>query len=109
HLQHLVQVQGKANSYHLATQRGRSAELAWIPEAYARLGVDGTRDRLVEKYLAARSTPWTWRDAAGPMLGVVGFLAAAGTAVGLWNRALRRQVWERTAELRASLQDKDAL
>ena len=108
-IQGLVEVQGEANSYYLATQRGRGAELAWIPEGYARLGTDGTRDRLVEKYLAARPSPWAWRDVAGPIFVVAGFLAAAATAVGLWNRALRRRVWQRTAELRASLQDKDAL
>src|SRR5262249_20514657 len=51
-LRGLVEVQAKANSYHLAARKGRAQELDWIPIAYARLGTDGTRDRLVEKHLA---------------------------------------------------------
>jgi two-component system sensor histidine kinase EvgS len=108
-LRGLVEIQGRANSYHLATQRGRRAELGWIPATYEQLGTDGTRDRLVEKYLAARPPTWGWRDLAGPLAGFVSLFAAGAAAVALWNRALRRQVLESTVELRASLQEKEAL
>jgi len=105
----LVEIQARANSYHLAARRGRSAELAWIPATYERLGADGTRDRLVEKHLALHPPPWGWRDAAWPIAGFAGLFAVGAAAVALWNRALRREVWQRTAELRASLQEKDTL
>jgi PAS domain S-box-containing protein len=101
-IHNLVEVQGRANSYHLAARKGRAQELAWIPEAYARLGIDGTRDRLVERYLAIRPVPWNWRRFAWPLAGMIALFASGAAGVALWNRALVRQVGERTKELRGS-------
>ncbi len=109
HIRGLVEIQARANSYHLAARKGRAQELAWIPATYAQLGRDGTRDRLVEKYLAIRPVPWGWRDIAWPLAVVAALLGSGAAAVTLWNRALRRQVGEQTAELRGLLSDKDTL
>ena len=105
----LFEVQAKANSYHLAARKGRAQELAWIPVVYTRLGADGTRDRLVEKYLAFRPPPWNWRRFAWPAAGVFALLGGVAAGIVLWNRALRREVGQRTAELRGLLQEKEAL
>ncbi len=101
-IHNLVEIQARSNSYHLAARKGRAEELAWIPQAYARLGTDGTRDRLVERYLAIRPVPWNWRTLAWPLAGFLAVLASGAAAVTLWNRALVRQVGERTKELRKS-------
>src|SRR5262245_57145698 len=85
----LTEVQARANSYHLASQKGRANELAWIPLAYSRLGADGTRDRLVEKHLAIRPTPRNWRAIVWPFAFVVALLGSGAAAVTLWNRTLR--------------------
>jgi PAS domain S-box-containing protein len=108
-LRGLVEVQAKGNSYHLAARKGRARELDWIPIAYARLGADGTRDRLVEKHLAIRQTPRNWRVFAWPLAVVALILGGGALGVTLWNRMLRREVGERTAELRALLREKDFL
>jgi PAS domain S-box-containing protein len=108
-IQDLVEVHARANSYHLATQKGGAVELDWIPIAYSRLGTDGTRDRLVEKYLALRPPPRNWRTFAWPLAAIVTLLGGGAAGVVLWNRTLRRQVGQRTAELRGLLQEKDKL
>src|SRR5262245_3568828 len=75
-LRGLTEVHAKANSYHLASQKGRANELAWIPIAYARLGEDGTRDRLVEKHLALRPSPRNWGAIVWPFALVVALLGS---------------------------------
>jgi PAS domain S-box-containing protein len=105
----LVEVHARANSYHLAARKGQGEALAWIRVAYASLGADGTRDRLVEKYLAIRPVPWNWRQFTWPLAGLLALLGSGAAGVALWNRALRRQVGESTAELRGLLQEKETL
>jgi PAS domain S-box-containing protein len=89
--------------------RGRGPSFSWVGGALNRLHETGQFNHLVERHLVIAPGPATWRDFALPLAVVLAAAVAVGAAALLWNRALRRQVRARTAELALSLGEKEGL
>jgi signal transduction histidine kinase/DNA-binding response OmpR family regulator/HPt (histidine-containing phosphotransfer) domain-containing protein len=94
--------------YHLATQKGRAGEMAWVSQGLSRLNASGEFASLVERHLIVER-PSPWRDYMGMLATVLGAVGLVGIAALAWNHALRRQVQSRTHELAEALREQERL
>jgi signal transduction histidine kinase/DNA-binding response OmpR family regulator len=95
--------------YHLVTQKGRSAEMAWVAQSLASLKQSGQLARLVEQHLTAGRSGSHLRDYALVLTAVVLVFGLVGVAAVAWTHTLRRQVQVRTHELAEALREQERL
>jgi PAS domain S-box-containing protein len=81
--------------FHRAVRRGREPLLAFVEAGMVQITAS-EREALQRKWLHA---PTDWRAALLPVLVVLGGLLLAAALLGLWVRALRRAVKDRTEAL----------
>ncbi len=108
-LDDLVEVPLASVPYHLATQKGRGAEFAWVGESMNQLQRTGRFNQLVERSLVLPPRGLPWRRLAATAGLTVAAVALGAMGVLAWNAALRRQVQARTRELALSLAEKERL
>jgi polar amino acid transport system substrate-binding protein len=98
----LVEVPVKSFAYHLATQKGREADFAWLESALGRLRTTGEFERLVEQHLALPAARET-SPIVLYLLAASGMVAVLWLGTVAWSRALGRQVRRQTVALERSL------
>ena len=97
----------RANSYRLATKRGREGEFVWVSEALKQLRDSGVYSRIVEKHLASPRPDNSLREFAPKAAIVIAALALVTVFALAWNRSLRTQVAARTARLAEAAADRE--
>lgn len=97
----------KANSYRLATKKGREGEFLWVSEALKQLRDTGEFSRIVEKHLAYPQPEDPLRRFAHSAGIAIAILALLSVFAMVWNRSLRLQVAARTARLAEAAVDRE--
>lgn len=97
----------KANSYRLATAKGRESEFVWVSEALKKLRDSGEFSRIVEKHLAYQPSEVSFRAFAHYAAIAIAILALVSVFAMVWNRSLHRQVAARTARLAEASADRE--